>query len=167
MLKRHYILRKCCLLPPKLQRRGLVFKGKMVTMKCVQLYNGLLWCVCYRLIWVILACANFIRVSHVFWQLLVTIENDDVSTKIDYNFHHWAWYMGHTSMCQFHTGLGRFLVVAGYKRKWWCINKSIIIFIIELGIWVIRACPNFVRGCPIFWRWLVTIENDNVSTNLL
>ena len=50
------------------------------------------------------------------------------------------WYIGHTSMSQFHTGLGRFLAVAGYYRKWWCINKLIIKFIIELGIWVIRAC---------------------------
>ena len=127
--------------------------------------------------------------------------------QIDHNFHHWAWYMGHTSMSQFHTGLGPFLAVAGYCRKWWCINKSImifiiklgilvilacanfirglsrfftavgycrkwwcinkliIIFIIELGIWVIRACPNFIRGCHVFWQLLVTVENDDVSTN--
>ena len=36
----------------------------------------------YYGIWVILACANFIRVRDVFWRLLVTVENDDVSTKL-------------------------------------------------------------------------------------
>ena len=87
--------------------------------------------------------------------------------KIYCHVHHWAWYMGYTSMSQFHTGLSRFLAVAGYYRKWWCINKSIIIFIIELGIWVILACPNFIRVWDVFWRWLVTVENDDVSTNLL
>ena len=43
-------------------------------------------------------------------------------------------------------GLSRFLTVAGYYRKWWCINKLIIKFIIELGIWVIRACAVLERG---------------------
>ena len=128
-------------------------------------------------IWVIRACPNFIRGCHVFWQLLVTVENDDVSTNWwlwfsslslvygsyehvpilygvvtffdscwllykmmmyqqidDYDFHYWAWYVGHTSMSHFHTGLSRFLTAVGYCRKWWCINKWIIIFIIELGI---------------------------------
>ena len=85
----------------------------------------------------------------------------------DYDFHHWAWYMGHTSMSQFYTGLSRFLTAAGYCTKWWCINKLIIIFTIELGIWVIRACPNFIRGCHVFWQLLVTVENDDVSTNWL
>ena len=33
-------------------------------------------------IWVILASGNFIRVRDVFWRLLVTVENDDVSTKL-------------------------------------------------------------------------------------
>ena len=80
--------------------------------------------------------------------------------QFDYHFHHWAWYMGHTSMCQFHTVLSRFLTAAGYCRKWWCINKLIIIFIIELGIWVILACPNFIRCCHAFWQLLVTVEND-------
>ena len=32
------------------------------------------------------------------------------------------WYIGHTSMCQFHTELSHFLAVAGYCRKWRCIN---------------------------------------------
>ena len=80
--------------------------------------KGLLfWCGCHAL---------HHRVQcHVFWQLLVTVENDDLSTKL------------------------------------------IIIFIIELGIWVIRACANFIRGCHVFWQLLVTIENDDVSTNWL
>jgi len=33
-------------------------------------------------IWVLLASGNFIRVRDVFWRLLVTVENDDVSTKL-------------------------------------------------------------------------------------
>ena len=75
-----------------------------------------------------------------------------------YNFHHWSWYMGDTSMSQFHTGVGRFLAAAGFCRKWWCINKLIIILIIELGIWVIQACANFIRGCHVFWLLLVPKE---------
>ena len=51
------------LLPPKLQRRGLVFEGKMVTMERVMGYYGtcmqvtmivherLLWMVCDGLLW--------------------------------------------------------------------------------------------------------------------
>ena len=37
-------------------------------------------------------------------------------------------------------------------------TKLIIIFIIELGILVILASGNFIRGCHVFWRLLVTIE---------
>ena len=43
------------------------------------------WRMGYFGIWVILACANFIRVWDVFWQLLVTVEYDDVSTN-------WLWF---------------------------------------------------------------------------
>ena len=70
-------------------------------------------------------------------------------------------------MFQFRTGLSRFLTATGYYRKWWCISKLILIFIIKLGIWVIQACPNFIRGCPVFWQLLVTVENDVVSTRLI
>ena len=35
------------------------------------------------------------------------------------------------------------------------------------GIWVIRACPNFIRVRDVFWRLLVTVENDDVSTKLI
>ena len=87
--------------------------------------------------------------------------------QIDYNFHHWAWYMGHTSMSQFHTVLSRFLTAVGYCRKWCCINTLIIIFIIELGLWVILASPNFIRVRDVFWQLLVTIENYVVSTKLI
>ena len=52
--------------------------------------------------------------------------------------------MGHTSMSQFHTGDDHFLTAAGYYRNV-CSTKSIVIFTIELGIWVIRACANL--GC--------------------
>ena len=69
------------LLPPKLQRRGLVFKRKWLLWS---VYDGLLWSVKngYFGIWVIRASGNFIRVRDVFWRLLVTVENDDVSTKL-------------------------------------------------------------------------------------
>ena len=76
--------------------------------------------------------------------------------------------MGNTSMSQFHTGLLRFLTAVGFCRKWWCINKLMtMIFTIELGIWVILACANFIRGCHVFWQLLVTVENDDISTNWL
>ena len=39
------------LLPPKLQRRGLVFKRKLVTMERRSVYDGLLWSVCDGLLW--------------------------------------------------------------------------------------------------------------------
>ena len=29
-------------------------------------------------------------------------------------------------------------------------TESIVIFIIELGIWVIRACANFIQGGNVF-----------------
>ena len=49
------------LLPPKLQRRGLVFKGKLVTMERVWWVTMIVRVMGYFGIWVILACANFIR----------------------------------------------------------------------------------------------------------
>ena len=42
-----------------------------------------------------------------------------------------------------------------------------IIFMVELGIWVLRACANFIRGCHVFLQLLVTVENDDVSTELI
>jgi len=30
------------------------------------------------------------------------------------------------------------------------LTESIVIFIIELGIWVIRTCANFIRGGDVF-----------------
>ena len=109
-------------------------------------------------IWVIRACPNFIRVTTILWSVYDGL--------LWYMCNRLLLYMGHTSKWQIHTGDDHFLTAAGYYRKWWCINKSIIIFIIELGIWVILACPNFIRVWDVFWRWLVTAENDDVSTNL-
>ena len=103
-------------LPPKLQRRGLVFKCKLVTMERVWwvTMERVWWVTMERVWWVTLAWANFIWICHVFWQVLVTIENYDVSTEL------------------------------------------IIIFIIELGIWVILACPNFIRSGDTFGgKWLL------------
>ena len=95
-------------------------------------------------------CRFTYGLCHVFWQLLVTIENDDVSTN-------WLWYWslslvyGSYEHVPFHIrNLLRFLAVAGYYRKWWCINKLIIKFIIELGIWVIRACAVLERALSRF-----------------
>ena len=79
---------------------------------------------------------------------------------------HFFWctlYMGHTSMCQFHTGLSRFWQLLVTIENDDVSTKLIIIFIIELGIWVIRACANFIRGCHVFWQLLVTIENDVIA----
>ena len=53
------------LLPPKLQRRGLVFKGKMVTIDYDGVSTHLMIILMIELgIWVILASGNFIRSSH-------------------------------------------------------------------------------------------------------
>ena len=91
-------------------------------------------------------CRFTYGICYVFWRWLVTIENYDVSTN-------WLWYWslslvyGSYEHVPFHIrNLLRFLAVAGYYRKWWCFNKLIMIFIIELGIWVLRACDVFVRG---------------------
>ena len=73
--------------------------------------------------------------------------------------------MGHTSKWQFHTGLGRFLQLLVTIKNDDLSTKLIIIFIIDLGIWVIRACPNFIRVRDVFCQLLVTVENDDVSTN--
>ena len=43
----------------------------------------------------------------------------------------------------------------------------ITIFIIELGIWVIRASGNFIQVRDVFWRLLATVENDDVSTKFI
>ena len=35
-------------------------------------------------------------------------------------------------------------------------KESVVIFIIELGIWVIRACANFIRSGHTFGgKWLL------------
>ena len=60
------------------------------------------------------------------------------------------WYMGHTSMCQFHTEWSHFwmlMVTIDYDGV---STKFMIILMIELGIWVIRACANFIRSGPTF-----------------
>ena len=46
-------------------------------------------------------------------------------------------------------------------------TKSVVIFIIELGIWVILASGNFIRSCHVFGRLLVTIENDDLSKKFI
>ena len=79
--------------------------------------------------------------------------------QIDYNIHHWAWFMGLTSMSRFTYG-HCFLTAAGFNRKW-----LIIIFIIELGLWVLRTCSVFIRA--FFWRWLVTSDDDDVLTEYI
>ena len=58
--------------------------------------------------------------------------------------------MGHTSMSQFHTEWSHFLrqmVTVDYDGV---STKLMIILMIELGIWVILACPNFIRGGDTF-----------------
>ena len=60
----------------------------------------------------------------------------------------WAWYMGHTSKWQIWVQWSHFwrlLVSVDFVGQ---STKLIIIFIIELGIWVIRASGNL--GCCSF-----------------
>ena len=45
-------------------------------------------------------------------------------------------------------------------------RKLMIILMIELGIWVILACANFIRSSH-FWRQMVTIDYDGFSTKLM
>ena len=48
-----------------------------------------------------------------------------------------------------------FLTDSGYYRKWWCFNGIYCILLIELGIWPLRACPNFLRPFfDSFWSLL-------------
>ena len=126
------------LLPPKLQRRGLVFKRKLVTMERVWWVTmehvwwvtmieseGLLICV-YE--WVTLVYGSYEHVPISYGVVTLLKANGYCRlwwcfNKIDDNLNDCAWYMGHTSMSQFHTGLGRFLTAACYCRKWWRINK--------------------------------------------
>ena len=66
------------------------------------------------------------------------------------------WYMGHTSMSQFHTEWSHFwrqMVTIDYDGV---STHLMIILMIELGIWVIRACANFIRRGPTFGgKWLL------------
>ena len=65
---------------------------------------------------------------------MVTIDYDGVSTKIDDNLDDWAWYMGHTSMSQFHTEWWHFsrqMVTIDYDGV---STHLMIILMIELGI---------------------------------
>ena len=60
------------------------------------------------------------------------------------------WYMGHTSMCQFHTEWSHFWRQMVTIDSDGVSTKFIIILMIELGKWVIRACANFIRGGHTF-----------------
>ena len=107
---------------------------------------------------------------HVFWQLLVTTENDDVSTKWK-----WLWYSslslvyGSYEHKPFYIrAFSRFLTTAGYYRKWWCINK--IDYNIHHWAWYmgLTSMCRFIYGnCHVFWQLLVTTETDDVSTKWL
>ena len=128
------------LLPPKLQRRGLVFKRKLVTMERVWWVTmehvwwvtmieseGLLICVNE---WVTLVYGSYEHVPISYGVVTLLKANGYCRlwwcfNKIDDNLNGWAWYMGHTSMCQFHT-------------EW-----------------------------SHFWRQMVTIDYDGVSTHLM
>ena len=70
--------------------------------------------------------------------------------KIDYNFHHWVWYMGHTSKWQIHTVTTIFWQLLVTVENDDLSTKLITIFIIELGIWVTRASGNFGCSVPFF-----------------
>ena len=65
--------------------------------------------------------------------------------------------MGHTSMSQFHKGYGRFLTasVLVTLENDDVSTRLITIFIVELSIWVIPACPNFIRVITFFDSCLV------------
>ena len=59
-------------------------------------------------------------------------------------------YYGIWVMCQFHTEWSHFwrqMVTVDYDGV---STKLMIILMIELGIWVIRACPNFIRARDVF-----------------
>ena len=58
--------------------------------------------------------------------------------------------MGHTSKWQFHTEWSHFsrqMVTIDYDGV---STHLMIILMIELGIWVIRACANFIRVRDVF-----------------
>ena len=64
--------------------------------------------------------------------------------------------MGHTSKWQFHTQWSHFwrqMVTVDYDGV---SAKLMIILMIELGIWVIRASGNFIRSGHTFGgKWLL------------
>ena len=81
--------------------------------------------------------------------------------QIDHNFHHWAWYMGHTSMCQFHTG------VVTFFYSWVTVEND------GFSIWYLRCllfnwCPSIsskfflvsIHPSKVFWTFkLVSSKN--------
>ena len=83
--------------------------------------------------------------------------------KIDYNFHHRAWYMSYTSKWPFHTKLATrlwHLHCHIATMPFW--HDPLVIFIIELGIWVIWESGKSLRVTTIVlhgitWYCTVTI----------
>ena len=73
--------------------------------------------------------------------------------------------MGYYDMC---------VSIGYYDCAWWVtisVNDGLLIWsVCDIGywfIWVLRACANFIRGCHVFLQLLVTVENDDVSTELI
>ena len=96
--------------PQSFSGGGLVFKGKLVTVE------GVWWVTMERVWWVtMIVHEGLLWIS--IW--LVTVVCG-------------IWVLRACPVLE--GGLLRFLAVAGYYRKWWCIHKLIMIFIIELGI---------------------------------
>ena len=104
------------LLPPKLQRGGLVFEGKLVTMERMMGY--IVFVICYWFTWVIRGCPNFIWVETFFdsWSGLGltrpsnTVENYDYEVSslslVNGSYEHVPISCGLVTFCDSWSGLG-------------------------------------------------------------
>ena len=92
------------LLPPKLQRRGLVFKRKLVTMERV-------WWVTMERVW-------WVTMEHVWW--VTMIESEGLLICV----YEWVTLVyGSYEHVPISYGVVTLLKANGYCRLWWCFNK--------------------------------------------
>ena len=82
---------------------------------------------------------------------MVTVSYDGVSTTINDNLNDWTWFMGHTSMSQFHTGwwhFWRLMVTVAHDGVSIEIDDKLNDWAWYMGH--IRACANFIQGGDTF-----------------
>ena len=181
-------MRQGHLLPPKLQRRGLVFERKLVTvervwwvtMERVMGYYGTCMQVTMLGIWIIQASGNSIQ--RVWW---VTMGCAWWVTMIVFDGLLWLCLMGFygegmVGYYRVNLVYGSYKQVAilgamddhiltavGYYEWWWCFRNIYHHF--HHGAWYMGHTSKWqfwVQWTTIFWQRKVTLDDNDVSTKL-